>query len=66
MRKGLFCSWLRAMAAGVVSRMLSGLLWRCESVDGLSDCRPVDADAFALHAAEPCHLPFGELMDGGG
>ena len=30
---------------------------------GTSDVRPVDADAFTFHAAEPCHLAFGELMD---
>ena len=27
---------------------------------------PVDGDAFALHAAEPCHLALCELVDGGG
>ena len=26
----------------------------------------MDPDAFALHAAEPCHLSFSELMDGCG
>ena len=26
-------------------------------------CGPMDADAFALHSAEPGHLTFGELMD---
>ncbi len=26
----------------------------------------MDADAFAFHAAEPCHLAFGELVDDGG
>ena len=31
-----------------------------------SDSGPVDADAFALHSAEPGHLPFGKLVDGGG
>ena len=31
-----------------------------------SDSGPVDADAFALHSAEPGHLPLGELVDGGG
>ena len=27
---------------------------------------PVDGDALALHAAEPCHLALCELVDGGG
>ena len=26
----------------------------------------MDGDAFALHAAEPCHLALCELVDGGG
>ena len=24
------------------------------------------ADAFSFHASEPCHLPFGKLVDGSG
>lgn len=30
------------------------------------DCGPMDADAFALHSAEPGHLTLGKLMDRGG
>ena len=26
---------------------------------------PADVEAFAFHFAEPGHLPFGELVDGG-
>ena len=35
-------------------------------MEKVSDFRPMDADALALHAAEPCHLAFCELVDGGG
>ena len=34
-------------------------------VEGLGSINPVDGDALALHAAEPCHLAFGEAADVG-
>ena len=34
-------------------------------IEGLGAVYPVDGDALALHAAEPCHLAFGEAADVG-
>ena len=38
----------------------------CHDFETISDFGPVDGDAFAFHAAEPCHLSLCELVDGGG
>ena len=36
------------------------------SASGTANFNPVDADAAAFHSAEPGHLAFGKLVDGGG
>ena len=65
---------LAACGHGPAAKQRSAGVPRLERVPGalrgegyrILNLHPVDADAAALHSAEPGHLPFGKLVDGDG